>query len=229
MPPRILALGDVHGYTAALDAVVAAADVRAEDVLVALGDFVDRGPDSRGVIQRMIELGGRCRVAPILGNHDEMVLTLSTGSKAIFGEWLRFGGEATLASYDCGSPEEFPAEHLDFLRNCLAYYEIDTHFFVHASYIAELPLAEQPGEVLRWDSLRYRLPGAHSSGKTAIVGHTAQHTGDVLDLGYLKCIDTWIYGDGWLTLMDVRTGQIWQADKQGRPREETGEREPTEL
>jgi len=219
MPPRVLALGDVHGYTTALEAVVAAADLQPDDTLVTLGDYVDRGPDSRGAIERLLELAGRCRLVPLLGNHDEMVLTLSTGSKAAFGDWLRFGGEATLASYDCTSPEEFPAAHLQFLRDCLDYYEIDHHFFVHASYIKELPLAKQTTDVLRWDSLRYRLPGPHRSGKTAVVGHTAQYTGEVLDLGYLKCIDTWVYGEGWLSLLDVHSGQLWQADQEGRLRE----------
>ncbi|MBN1910067.1 MAG: metallophosphoesterase [Pirellulales bacterium] len=217
MSGRLLALGDIHGYTAALDAVVAAAEVGVEDTLVALGDFVDRGPDSRGTVQRLIELSSRCRLAPILGNHDEMVLSLSTGSGVGFGDWLRFGGEATLASYECTSPEQFPEEHLAFLRACLPYYEADQHFFVHASYIKELPLDKQPTEVLRWDSLRYRLPGPHCSGKKAIVGHTAQKDAQVLDLDYLKCIDTWIYGDGCLTLLDVDTGQLWQADKTGHP------------
>ena len=146
------------------------------------------------------------------------MLDLAAGGDAAFGDWLRFGGDATLASYDCASPEEFPAAHLDFLRRCRLFHETERHFFVHASYIKELPLAEQPEEVLLWDSLRYRLPGPHCSGKKAIVGHTSQKNGEILDLGYAVCIDTWVYGDGWLTMMDVDTGQVWQADQEGAMR-----------
>jgi len=72
--------------------------------------------------------------------------------------------------------------------------------------------------VLRWESLKLRQPGPHCSGKTAIVGHTAQRDGEILDLGYLKCIDTCCYGEGWLTALDVDSGQVWQADKEGRMR-----------
>jgi serine/threonine protein phosphatase 1 len=59
-------------------------------------------------------------------------------------------------------------------------------------------------------------PGPHYSGKIAILGHTAQRDGRILDLGYLKCIDTCCYGEGNLTALEVHTGQTWQADKRGR-------------
>ena len=216
--PRTLAIGDIHGCTPALEAVLAAADPRPEDTVVTLGDYVDRGPDSKGTIRRLLELATRCRLIPILGNHDWMVLDLAGGNMAGFADWLRFGGEATLASYDCASPEEFPAEHLEFLRGCRKYHETDRHFFVHASYIKELPLDKQPDEVLLWDSLRYRLPGPHCSGKRAIVGHTSQKNGEILDLDDVMCIDTWVYGDGWLTMMDLDNDQVWQADKDGTMR-----------
>ena len=65
-----------------------------------------------------------------------------------------------------------------------------------------------------------REPPPHISGKTAILGHTAQKNDAILDLGHLKCIDTWIYGDGWLTAMDAPSGQVWQADQYGKLRTE---------
>ena len=219
MPPRILAVGDIHGCTPALVTALSAAGPRPEDTVITLGDYVDRGPDSRGTIDYLTDLARRCTLVPILGNHDWMVLELAAGRGKHYANWLSFGGEATLASYDCTSPEEFPAAHLDFLRGCRLFHETDRHFFLHGSYIKELPLDEQPEDVLLWDSLRYRLPGPHCSDKTAIVGHTSQKTGEVLDLDYVKCIDTWVYGDGWLTVLDVLGGQTWQADKQGNLRD----------
>ena len=72
--------------------------------------------------------------------------------------------------------------------------------------------------MLRWQSIRDRQPGPHTSGKIAVVGHTAQHNGEILDLGHLVCIDTYIYGDGWLTALDVETKQAWQVDQEGRSR-----------
>jgi len=217
--PRILAVGDVHGCTPALVATLAAAEPRPDDVVVMLGDYVDRGPDSRGTIDYLIQLDRRCTLVPLLGNHDWLVLELADGRSAAFRDWLSYGGDATLASYDCASPEEFPPAHLDFLRRCRLFHETDHHFFVHGNYLKDLSLADQPEEILLWDALRHRLPGPHCSGKTAILGHTAQKTGEVLDLQYAKCIDTWVYGDGWLTVLDVLGGQIWQADKEGNLRQ----------
>jgi serine/threonine protein phosphatase 1 len=64
----------------------------------------------------------------------------------------------------------------------------------------------------------HTLPGRHCSGKTAVVGHTPQVTGEILDLGYLVCIDTYCVGGGWLTALDVDSGQVWQANRAGELR-----------
>ncbi len=213
--PRLIAIGDIHGYSAALRAVLDAIAPRAIDTIVTLGDYVDRGPDSRGVLDRIIELAGRCQLIPLLGNHDQLFLQVCEGHDEWFIDWLAFGGGATIDSYG-GKLRNVPAEHLDFLRTCLRFHETAEHLFVHANYLADQPLAEQPDEVLLWESLRSRVPGPHASGKTAVVGHTAQKDGNgILDLGHLVCIDTWVYGEGWLTAMDVETREVWLADQDG--------------
>jgi len=218
MDGRLIAVGDIHGCIEALEALLEALDPRADDTLVFLGDYVDRGSASRRVIDRLIELTRHCRVVALLGNHDEMFLDICEGGLHLLDDWLDFGGRATVSSYG-RVPDDVPDEHLDFLRDCRLYYETDQHFFVHGNYMEEIPLDGQLREVLLWESLRQRQPGPHLSGKTAILGHTAQKTGEVLDLGYLKCIDTYCYGDGWLTALEVDTGHIRQADRQGRLRE----------
>lgn len=215
---RTIAVGDIHGCLAALRAVLDAIGLRPDDTLITLGDYVDRGPDSRGVIDELIALRSRCRLMPLMGNHDEMFLEICAGRKGLLAEWLPFGGDATVASYGGRVPEEVPKAHVDFLRSCRSSYETQRHLFVHASYLARLPLWRQPVEVLHWESLNARQPGPHCSGKTAIVGHTAQKNGEILDLGYLKCIDTCCYGDGWLTALDIDSGRLWQANKMGRLR-----------
>lgn len=80
------------------------------------------------------------------------------------------------------------------------------------------PLEKQPAEILRWQSLTSQAVRRHCSGKVAVVGHTPQKNGEILDLGFLKCIDTYCHGGRWLTALDVGTGQVWQADAQGRLR-----------
>jgi len=218
MPQRTIAISDIHGCLAALDKILEAIDPQPEDSLITLGDYCDRGPHSREVIRRLIDLSQACRLVPLLGNHDEMMLEICHGKMALLGYWLLFGGDATVRSYGGLTPDKMPGQHVEFFESCLDFHETDRHFFVHGNYLPDRPLQGQPREVLLWESLKVRHPGPHENGKLAIVGHTSQKDGEILDLGYLKCIDTYCYGDGWLTAMEIETGQVWQANKQGRRR-----------
>ncbi len=217
MPRRTIAIGDIHGCSAALDALLDAMRPRPEDTLITLGDYINRGPNTRGVLDRLIDLGRRCRLVPLLGNHEQMLLEARSGHHPT--TWLSMGGLATLASYGPGRELSLiPEEHFEFLEGCLDFHETDTHIFVHAGYDHDLPMGEQPADLLRWDSLRDGVPGPHHSGKTVIVGHTSQKGGEILDLGHLKCIDTFCYGGGWLTALEVRTGEVWQSNERGEVR-----------
>ncbi len=210
-------MGDIHGCSAALDALIDAIDLRPEDTLVTLGDYVDRGPDSRGVIDRLIDLERRRRLVAILGNHDQMLLDVQAGKYPIY--WLLdIGGGPTLDSYGGRDLDLIPAAHYAFLGRCRDYFETDTHIFTHANYEPDLVMGEQHAGMLRWESLRAWTPGPHHSGKTAILGHTSQKGGEVLDLGHLQCIDTYCYGGKWLTALDVGSGRLWQADARGQMR-----------
>lgn len=221
--PRTIAIGDIHGCLAALETLLETVRPQPHDTLVLLGDYVDRGPDSRGVLERLIGLRRQCRLIPLLGNHDELMLQVHDGQMQLYIDWLLFGGNATLDSYGTLRPEDITPAHIEFLRNCPLYHETDRHFFLHGTYLADLPLSSQPRELVLWESIKNCRPGPHCSGKTAIVGHTSQKSGEILDLGYLKCIDTRCYGDGWLTAMDVDSGQVWQADKTGKLRALAGD------
>jgi serine/threonine protein phosphatase 1 len=220
MRPRTIAIGDVHGCSRALGALLATIQPRPDDLIVPLGDYVNRGPDSRGVLDRLIVLERRCNLVPLLGNHDQKLLAAMAGENGALFDWLDMGGVATLSSYGAqrvtaADLARIPAEHIAFLERCREYYETDTHIFVHAQYEPDLAMEDQPNYLLRWESLRQGTPGPHASGKTVIAGHTAQKTGEILDLGHLVCIDTYCYGGGWLTALDVRTGDVWQVDRQG--------------
>ena len=217
--PRIIAIGDVHGCLPALAAILKAIDPAADDTLVMLGDYVDRGPDSKAVIDGLLAVAKKCHLIPILGNHEEMLLSIIDGQIPPEA-WLRFGGLATLESYGVlpGLTEApasllaaIPPEHVAFLRSCRDYHETDTHLLLHANYDPARPLAEQDPATIRWRSLRDSSPAAHCSGKTAILGHTPTKSGEIFDLGYLKGIDTYCYGGGWLTALDLASG------RSGRP------------
>src|SRR3954464_12167165 len=140
MPPRTIAIGDIHGCSAALDALLAAIRPRPDDTIITLGDYINRGPDSRGVLTRLIDLGRRCRLVPLLGNHDQMLLDVRSGKYPIY--WLLdMGGTATLDSYGSGRDIGLiPLTHIRFLEGCRDFYETDIHIFVHANYFPEIPM-----------------------------------------------------------------------------------------
>src|SRR5262245_51213371 len=79
-------------------------------------------------------------------------------------------------------------------------------------------MREQPGQALGWEEADAQTATPHHSGKVAVVGYTPQLTGEVLDMGFLVCIDTNCARGGWLTALVADTGRIWQADRAGRSR-----------
>lgn len=217
---RTIAIGDIHGCVHALDALVEQIDPRSDDTLVVLGDFIDQGRDSRQVIDNLLALRSRCQLVTILGNHEEMMLYARDNRRAL-EMWIDAGGFATLNSYYFNAPlSVVPDEHWEFLRACRDWHETPTHIFTHANYEPDLPMAEQPIHALRWAILEEPYPLPHFSGKTVVVGHTEQSSGHMLDLGYLQCLDTACWRHGWLTALDVYSGQEWQVSKWGVPRME---------
>jgi serine/threonine protein phosphatase 1 len=219
MPSRVIAIGDIHGCATALRSLVEALRPTAEDTLITLGDCVDRGPESRQVIEELFRLRELCRLVSLLGNHEELMLNYLDG-KAQPDNWLEVGGSATLKSYGPNlNPGDVPPSHIEFIRMWGDYYETNSHFFAHGSYDPDRPLAQQHWQTMRWQSLKYGIPEAHVSGKTAVVGHTSQKSGEILDEGHLICIDTFCWGGGWLTAMDSVSGQIWQVDRNGQFRQ----------
>jgi serine/threonine protein phosphatase 1 len=224
MAGRTIAIGDIHGCSAALRAVLDTIQPAEDDTVVTLGDYIDRGPDSRGVLDMLMALANRCHLVPLLGNHEEMLLTALYDPEALEG-WLRCGGAQTVLSYGWapGGPRRgltglIPEEHWQFLATCRPFHETATHLFVHAGYEPHLPLEEQREEALRWRVTDATTARPHGSGKVAVVGHTPQHSGEVLDLGFLVCIDTNCHRGGWLTALDVESKHVWQANQAGRLR-----------
>ena len=135
--------------------------------------------------------------------------------------WIECGGDATLRSYspfgDAGRLVDVPDEHWHFIEHeTRGWFEIDTHFFVHANAYPDRPLAEQPDYMLYWEG--FDNPPQHESGKIMVCGHTSQKSSLPLNIGHAVCIDTWACGKGWLTCLDVASGQYWQANQRAETR-----------
>jgi serine/threonine protein phosphatase 1 len=216
---RLIAIGDVHGCVHALDALLEAIAPQPADRLVFLGDLIDQGRDSAEVIDRILQLSARCQVIVIQGNHEEMLQAARESEQAL-RYWEHCGGVNTLNSYRFGgSLKDIPGSHWNFLAQCRPYYETDDVIFTHANYTPELPMMDQPEHSLRWDLFEPAEMQPHVSGKRVIVGHTEQDNSEILDLGFAVCIDTACWRHGWLTALDVDTGQVWQASRFGQLRD----------
>ena len=218
MAGRIIAIGDIHGCLTALNQLLEAVAPTSEDTVVALGDYVDRGPDSKGVVDRLIEVGKECTLVALQGNHEEMMLEVVRGDQP-HHRWLQYGGVETLDSYGfIGDLNVISEEHYEFYNAMVDYYETDEHIFLHANYQPNQSLAELDVFTLRWQKLTEFTPGPHMSGKRAVLGHTHDRAGEIFDIGHLVCIDTYCYGGGWLTALDVNSQEIYQANEQGQVR-----------
>jgi serine/threonine protein phosphatase 1 len=213
---RTLVIGDIHGCWRALQALLAAVDLRPDDRIITLGDYVDRGPNSREVLDFLIDLQQHGNLIALRGNHDQMMVDARRTGE--LWTWLGCGGQATLTSYAAVADlDEVPERHWQFLENNLVdWHETDTHIFVHATLLPDVPLDEQPAYALLWEKLEDPIP--HCSGKVVVCGHTRQMSGVPLNVGHTICLDTNVYAGGWLTCLEVESGRTWQANQKGEVR-----------
>ena len=238
---RILAIGDIHGCYVAFAALLEAVKPGPDDLLVTLGDYIDRGPDAKKVMDRLLQLHDCQPVVSLSGNHEEMVLEWRDQNYDKTLIWWANGGLATLRSYCRGDdswltkmfwksfiPSQaseyhdracglIPLTHWEFFENCRDRYEIGEWIFVHGQLDPHLDLAEQPTHKLHWARFD-ESQKPHISGKKVICGHTPQSEGRPADIGHTVCIDTYLYGGQWLTCMDVRDRKYYQANTLGETR-----------
>lgn len=177
--PLTYAVGDVHGsldmLTALIDACRQHADGRALR-FVFLGDYIDRGPDSPGVIRFMMRLQDELqdRLIALRGNHEAVVLGLLDGT-APLGLWLRNGGVETLASYGVREVAELPLAHLDWMRGLRLSYDDGRRFFVHAGVDPDRPLDVQDEQAMLWIREPF-LSDRRDYGRLVVHGHTPLET-----------------------------------------------------
>jgi serine/threonine protein phosphatase 1 len=211
-----LVIGDIHGCLTAFETMMEVVKPERSDLVVTLGDYVDRGPDSRGVIEKLLAMKETQNLVTLMGNHEiQMLRALETRrDRNRFLSGL-CGGQDTLDSYG-GSFEDVPEDHWEFIRRTKLYHELEDHLLVHAGVEGDLPVDQQDQETFYYQRFYSQRP--HQSGKTVVCGHTIQ--GDLpTNLGYAICLDTCVYGGGWLTGLDLDTGKIWQTNEAGASRE----------
>jgi serine/threonine protein phosphatase 1 len=172
----LIAIGDIHGCAKSLDGLMRELEPTEDDHLIFIGDYIDRGPDSKGVIDRLIKLGGEFKCTFLRGNHEDLLLGyLDRGEYDIFA---MNGGISTLSSYMTGDGEmDIPEDHIQFVRDTEMYLETDEYLIVHAGLRPDMTVAEniEEGnpEVFLWERSHLKesnLPWE----KTVVCGHTPQ-------------------------------------------------------
>ncbi|TDI76631.1 MAG: serine/threonine protein phosphatase [Bacteroidetes bacterium] len=172
----LIAIGDIHGCAKSLDGLIREIAPTQEDHLVFIGDYIDRGPDSKGVIERLLKLDEEFKCTFLRGNHEDLLLGyLDRGEYDIFA---MNGGIATLSSYMTGDGEmDIPQSHTDFVRETELYLETDDFLFVHAGLRPDMTVAENlkegNPEVFLWERSHLKEPNL-SWEKTVVCGHTPQ-------------------------------------------------------
>ena len=225
---RVYAIGDVHGCDDLLAALLAkvetdcAARPEASNVIVFLGDLIDRGSDSAGVVERLRTYHhASIRTVFIMGNHEEVLLRILAGEAELVGDWLRFGGAECLLSYDVDpddlgrmGPDQaveairaaIPASHAEFLGSFADTFRAGDYLFVHAGLRPGVPLGEQTQQDLRWIRQPF-LDDRGDSGMVVVHGHTiSEH---VEEWPNRIGIDTGAYRSGVLTAIGIQNKERW--------------------
>ncbi|MEP6784632.1 MAG: metallophosphoesterase family protein [Sphingomonadales bacterium] len=224
---RVYAIGDIHGRSDCFDALMTKIDADdaergpAKTTIVLLGDLVDRGPDSRGVVERADAMRTEYRCVFLMGNHEEIFIKAWEGDMTSARMFHRIGGRETLLSYGVTEDEydsadfdkmiemlrtHVPAEHIAFLRRFRDTYAAGDYLFVHAGIRPGTPIDEQDATDMRWIRDKF-LDDARDHGAMIVHGHSI--TPGVDEQANRIGIDTGAYASGRLTALGVEGTERW--------------------
>jgi len=225
---RVYAVGDVHGCLGLLDDMITQieADDRARGNartrIIFLGDIVDRGPDSAGVVERLMRLAEtRGSVRFILGNHEEIFLRALDGDIESLRLFVRIGGRETILSYGVSERDyertdyeellaliqaRVPQQHVDFLKGFEDRIEVGDYVFVHAGLRPGVAIEAQQRADMRWIRSSF-LDSDWEFGKLVVHGHS------ISDKAVVRAnrigIDTGAFASGRLTALGLEGVDRW--------------------
>lgn len=227
-PKRTLIVGDIHGKLSLLNRLLAEAGYNpVEDRLIFIGDLVDRGDESKGVVDRAIDLKRQSpnRVVVIRGNHEAMMLEALAEPESDRAElWYYNGGVETIQSYiDENGNLDVPESHWDFLASLPTWYEDDHAIYVHASLAEDEeggfdhPANTPESPELYWS--RNRRFFNEYKGKTVVIGHTI--TGMIFgerEKVWMRddsiiCVDTGAYLTGVLSAVELPSRKVFSVSE----------------
>lgn len=213
---RTFVIGDIHGCADEVDCLLRALQPGAGDTLCFLGDYIDRGPASRQVVDRLLELrDGPARCVFLRGNHEDMLIDFLGLEGGHYGEsFLENGGAPTLRSYGLAPRRskdlvaELPPGHLRFFTELEFTAELGNTLCVHAGLRPGFPLARQQPEDMCW--IREDFFGhPHDFGKLVLYGHTPRRQVEIAP-PYRIGLDTGLVYGGSLSCLHLEQAELWQ-------------------
>jgi serine/threonine protein phosphatase 1 len=211
-------IGDIHGCVRELACLIARLPLERQDQLVFLGDYIDRGPDSRGVVSYLLDLQKESSydVVFLKGNHEDMLLSY-LGLAGQHGEMFFYnGGQATLVSYGLSSKDlssqavlaSMPAGHIEFYQGLKSYCTVGPYLCVHAGIHPQKSLQEQTEAELLWIRNKF-IYSSHALPYTILFGHTPQ-TDVLYDLPYKIGLDTGLVYGNKLSCLEIEEKVLYQ-------------------
>ncbi|MBI9064832.1 MAG: serine/threonine protein phosphatase [Marinilabiliaceae bacterium] len=179
MSGRLLAIGDIHGcYGPLRELVEDKLQLTSEDTLVFIGDYIDRGPQSRDVLDYIIKLReSRYKIITLKGNHEWMLLKARQEDVHLIN-WLYNGGHKTLDSFNVRHPDMIPDPYIEFCHNLEMFHQVGPFIFVHAGFNNDIddPFSDEHQMIwTRQEDCSHPL----FAGKIIIHGHTVNSISDL--------------------------------------------------
>ena len=186
---RQFAIGDVHGCKKSLRALLAQLSLRQGDELYFLGDYIDRGPDSKGVLDTIFDLRkAGYKVECLLGNHEAMILGALSGNRDDAYDWQRNGGKRALQSFGAANVFEIPPTYTDFMATMPLVLEVGNYILVHGGLNFNINDPLDPTQQMIWLRHWYnKINYAWLENRVIVHGHTPQSVAaTMLQLEFLE-------------------------------------------
>lgn len=178
---RTFAISDIHGNNELFKKALKQLGLKKTDRLLLLGDLIDRGTDTKGVLDSIIllrEMG--FKIECLMGNHERMFLD-SLEDNQNLSQWLLNGGDKTLLSFLTASIDRIPQKYIEFIRSFRMYIELDNFIFVHAALNMNLDDPFKDGDVILWERDPYKyLNKAWLGNRKLVHGHNPQSKLEIL-------------------------------------------------
>jgi serine/threonine protein phosphatase 1 len=224
---RTFVIADIHGCCRTFRRLLFyVLRLEKSDILYLLGDYIDRGPDSKGVIESIMEMRANgYDVRPVRGNHEHLLLgALHTPLYERLAAWLDDGGYTTLKSYGVVHPEEIPIEHTQFLRSLPLHHATDTYIFVHAGldFSLDEPLSCEGEQAMLWKRSG-EVDESKLSGRVLVSGHTPLPLSSIrrsVTGPHIRLDNGCVYGDvlpemGNLVALELESGRLFVQENIG--------------